>query len=67
MKAIISNRRLQCPAEAKNMFSAGLILFILSNVTFLWQYVVVIPLAAFSGWFAALFIFRTYTIRKRYS
>ncbi len=55
--AAIANRRLLSPAEARIMFSAGLLLLLFSVVAVFWPRWISIPLAVFAAWLAiSLFI-----------
>ncbi|MDX2043688.1 MAG: phospholipase D-like domain-containing protein [Acidobacteriota bacterium] len=55
--AAIANRRLLSPAEARIMFSAGLLLLLFSVVAVFWPRWISIPLAVFATWLAiSLFI-----------
>ncbi len=50
--AAIANRRILSPAEARIMFSSGLLLLLFSVIAVFWPRVVSVPLAVFAVWLA---------------
>lgn len=65
VEAAMSNRRALGPAEAKIMFSAGLLLLVLAAVAVLWPRLLSVPIAFFSGWIAVALLVRAYKVRSR--
>lgn len=56
--AAIANRRILSPAEARIMFSGGLLLLLFSTVAVFWPRVISIPLAVFAVWLAVSLFFK---------
>jgi cardiolipin synthase len=65
VEAAITNRRVLGPAEAKIMFSAGIILLLLSSIAILWPRLLAIPFAVLGLWLAFALILRSYRSRRR--
>ncbi len=63
VEAAITSRRLLGPADAKIMFSAGIILLALAVLAVLWPRVLAVPFALLSIWFALVLLLRAFRIR----
>jgi cardiolipin synthase len=66
VEAAITNRRLLGPADARIMFSAGLILLALAVLAILWPRILALPVAFLSIWFALALILRAYRTRTNH-
>ncbi len=66
VEAAITNRRLLGPADARIMFSAGIILLTLAVLAILWPRVLAVPFAFLSIWFALVLILRAYRTRANH-
>lgn len=62
--AAIANRRVLSPAEARIMFSGGLLLSLLSVVFVLWPRVLSIPLAIFGLWMAVSLFIKAFALYR---
>jgi cardiolipin synthase len=64
VSAAISNRRILSPAEARIMFSAGLLLLLFSVVAIFWPRWISVPLAVFAAWVAVSLFIRAYKLHQ---
>ncbi len=62
--AAIANRRILSPAEARIMFSGGLLLLLFSTVAVFWPRWVSIPLAFFAVWLAVSLFIKAYQLHR---
>jgi cardiolipin synthase len=63
--AVITRRRTLGPAEARLMFSAGLLLLALSVVGWLWPFLLVIPLGIIGVWVALALMLDAYKLWRQ--
>ncbi|HEY9161646.1 MAG TPA: phospholipase D-like domain-containing protein [Desulfomonilia bacterium] len=66
VEAAITSRRILDPADAKIMFSAGIILLALAALAILWPRVLAVPFALLSIWFALVLFLRAFRIRVKH-
>lgn len=64
VSAAIANRRILSPAEARIMFSGGLLLLLFSVVAVFWPRWVSIPLAIFAAWLAVSLFIRAFQLHR---
>src|SRR5262249_44098540 len=64
VSAAISNRRILSPAEARMMFSAGLLLLAFAVVAIFWPRWVSVPLAVVAIWIAISLFIRGYELHR---
>jgi cardiolipin synthase len=64
VSAAISNRRILSPAEARIMFSAGLLLLAFAVVAVLWPRWISVPLGVFAAWVAVSLCIRAYKLHR---
>lgn len=64
VSAVITNRRILGPAEARVMVVASVLLLLLSVIAVLWPRVVTIPLAVLGVWIAAALLIRSYRLHR---
>lgn len=62
--AAISDRRILSPAEARIMFSAGVLLLAFAAVAVLWPRWISIPLSLFAVWMAASLFIRAFKLHR---
>lgn len=62
VSAAIANRRILGPAEARIMFSGGLLLFLFAVLAIFWPRLISIPLAVFAVWLAISLFIRGYQL-----
>lgn len=64
VSAAISNRRILSPAEARIMFSAGVLLLLFAVVAILWPRWISVPLGVLAVWVAVSLFIRAYKLHQ---
>jgi cardiolipin synthase A/B len=62
--AAITNKRMLGPAEAKIMFSSGLLLLAAAALAIFWPRVITVPIALLAVWVAASLFLRAYVLHR---
>jgi cardiolipin synthase A/B len=64
VSAAITNKRILGPAEAKIMFSSGLMLLASAALAIFWPRVITVPIAVIAVWLAASLFLRAYVLNR---